>query len=193
MPITLIPETGTGTDMTANSYASLVQIRSYNLQRGVTLPDDDEELVAFATKALDYIEQYEPRWKGQRAQPLTQPLSWPRRNAILFESSNSGFGWRGGFVNGYENIGRSNVDMYPDNAIPVQLIYAHAYAAGVAANAVDLLPVMEGRAVINEVIGPLQTEYSVQAGAALKPLLPNLDAILAPLLAARGVVTSVRV
>ena len=170
MALTLIIEDGSIVT-NANSYASLVQIKAYATQRNIVLPDDDDAVVALATQAMDYLEGFELRWKGDRASPLLQALSWPRTNVYLF-----------GIANG----------MWPTNGIPSKLITAQCYLTTVA-SVTDLYAVQDSRAITKEVIGPLETDYDVKTGATLQPVMPQLTALLAQLIRSGGsALTSVR-
>lgn len=161
MALTLTVEDGTIV-ANADSYATIAQIRQYNLQRNIALPVADDALVALASQAMDYLETYEPRWKGDRASPLLQELSWPRSNVYLYGVVSSAGEW-------------------PSDGIPAKLIAAQCYLVGVA-NTVDLYAVQDTRAITKEVIGPLETDYDVKTGATLQPIIPQLDALLAMLL-----------
>ena len=93
MALTLTVEDGSIV-ANANSYASLDQIKAYNAQRNVALPTTgDDAIIALAMQAMDYLEAYEPRWKGDRAQPLLQALSWPRQNVYMFGRFSSAGMW----------------------------------------------------------------------------------------------------
>lgn len=168
---TLTVEDGSGADPDANSYATLAAIRAYNDQRAVTLPVDDDAVIALATTAIDFLESWEDRWKGNRALPLSQPLSWPRSDVYLWDPYNP----------------------LANNVIPKQLIAAQCYLAGIAVT-VDLSPVIDSRAITKEVIGPLETDYSTTAGAGLVPIIPLVESILRPLMRfGAGTLRSLRV
>lgn len=172
MPLTLTVEDGSIVSG-ANSYASLDQIKAYNLQRNVVLPTTDDAVIALAAQAMDYLEAYEPRWKGDRSTPLLQELSWPRQNVYLFGM--------------YSSAG-----MWPINGIPSKLIAAQCYLVGVATT-VDLYAVQDTRSITKEVIGPLETDYDPKTGATLQPIIPQLNALLAQLINSGGsALTSVR-
>lgn len=55
-------------------YATTEELIQYAAARGVTLTRVPEVLL---TLALDYIESFEPKMDGERADPA-QPYSWPR-------------------------------------------------------------------------------------------------------------------
>lgn len=61
----------------ANSYVSLASARAYALARGVTLSASDPTLEPIVIKAMDYLESFGNRFKGERVE-RDQPLSWPR-------------------------------------------------------------------------------------------------------------------
>lgn len=169
MSLVLTPEDGsivTG----ANTWATVAVCRAYNLQRGVTLPADDDVVAALLTNALDFMEGYEPRYKGNRVAPLLQALSWPRVNVYLYAGS-----------------------LFPSTAIPPQLINAQCYLANVA-QTIDLAAAQDTRAITKSVIGPIETDYDPKSGATLKPVLPQLDAMLQILCnSGTGILKSVRV
>ncbi len=77
----LIVETGSIVDG-ATSYVSLEDARAYAAARGVTLPADDAEAEAIIIKAMDFLESYADRFKGERVE-RDQPLSWPRVGAVI--------------------------------------------------------------------------------------------------------------
>ena len=68
----------------ANSYVSRADAWDYAQARGVSLPQCDEELDAVILKAMDYLESFSPRFKGDRVE-RDQALSWPR-NGVRIES-----------------------------------------------------------------------------------------------------------
>ena len=147
----------------ANSYATLAQVQAYNQQRNVALPTSgDDATIALMMQAMDFLESFEPQWKGDRSVPLLQELSWPRMNVYLFGPT-------------------SPAGMWLINGIPSKLIAAQCYLTGVA-NTVDLYAVQDTRAITKEVIGPLETDYDVKSGATLQPVMPNLTALLAQLI-----------
>jgi hypothetical protein len=76
--MTLIIEDGTGTDPTANSYASVDEMRAHALLRGNNLAEkSDSEMEGFLIQAMDYLESKASKFKGDIANE-TQPLQWPR-------------------------------------------------------------------------------------------------------------------
>jgi len=66
----------------ANSYVSLADAWDYAQARGVTLPTDDAEIEALIIRAMDYLESFDGRFKGDRVE-RDQPLSWPRDGVLI--------------------------------------------------------------------------------------------------------------
>jgi hypothetical protein len=169
----LVIEDGTGADPTANSYATVDEIKAYLTARGRT-PPDDGTIEGLAVRAMDYIEAQEDRFAGERTSPL-QPLSWPRADVILYGAD------------------------LEDNFIPVQLKNAQAQLC-FDADDVELMPTLAGSsgaaggAIIEETVGPLTTKYSTAVAAtSVKPTLSAADAILRVLFRNRPFLTSRRV
>lgn len=85
MTVTIVKEDGSGSDPTANSYASLDDLRTYAELRGVELPADDDACGVLLIKAMDYLRKYDdgprgPYWIGDGKVSANQPLAWPRSN-----------------------------------------------------------------------------------------------------------------
>lgn len=74
--MTIIVEDGTLVSG-ANSYVSLASARAYALARGITLSAVDSTLKAIILEAMDYLESFSSRFKGDRVS-RDQALSWPR-------------------------------------------------------------------------------------------------------------------
>lgn len=66
----------------ANSYVSLDDARAYVTERNAELPADDGEAEAVLFKAMDYLESFDARFKGDRVE-RDQPLSWPRTGVVI--------------------------------------------------------------------------------------------------------------
>lgn len=58
-----------------NSYASVIDLRTFAAGRGYAVPADDDECGKILMQAMDYLEG--KTWRGQRSS-ASQPLSWPR-------------------------------------------------------------------------------------------------------------------
>lgn len=86
--MTIIVEDGSNV-ANANSYLSLADIRTYSLNRGITLPALDTDLEPMVFKSMDYIESVASDYQGTptyTAPDYTpQSLQFPR-SAILYQS-----------------------------------------------------------------------------------------------------------
>ncbi|TKU41553.1 hypothetical protein FDW94_17960 [Citrobacter sp. wls757] len=116
-----------------NSYASVVDLRTFATGRGYTVPADDGECGQMLMQAMDYLEG--KIWRGQRSS-ISQPLSWPR-SGVRFDG----------------------VDL-PDDAIPQRLVDAQCRLA-IESQEIDLTPsVAGGGAVVMErVEGAVAVQY----------------------------------
>ena len=106
MAITIVVETGQGTDTTANSYASLADLSTYAAQKGVTLPALPDSQAALLLNAMEYVEGQRGRFKGIKTSQVfnsspnygyfapvsngiaaegtgDQPLQWPRTDVWI--------------------------------------------------------------------------------------------------------------
>ncbi len=75
--MTITVETGSGSNSSANSYASVAGLQAYAANRGYTLPGTDAACEILLIKAMDYIEAQRNRFQGFKVSQ-TQPLQWPR-------------------------------------------------------------------------------------------------------------------
>ena len=66
----------------ANSYVSLTDARAYVAARGGVLSAVDATAEAVLLKAMDYLESFDGRFKGDRVE-RDQALSWPREGVII--------------------------------------------------------------------------------------------------------------
>jgi hypothetical protein len=82
--MTIVVETGSGLDPTANSYASLAAVRAYAEARGILVSEDDDALSAQMILGMDYLESYWKQYIGTQTQPAIQPLQWPRDGVCLY-------------------------------------------------------------------------------------------------------------
>jgi hypothetical protein len=149
----------------ANSYASVATLRQYALDHGITvLPTDDTAATVLLYQARDYIEAREWRFQGSR------------NSAVL------------GYYNSAVVQQALSFPRYPDSTIPAALVSAQCQLAcdltGVAGFAV---PQVGSNNVKRKTVGPITTEYF--SPATPTPIFPQVDALLRPLFAARGVAT----
>lgn len=146
MALTLTPETGSGTDPAANTYATLAVANDYHEGVVDATAWDDEDDVAKAKALVQATRVLESqfRWKGYRTS-AAQPLQWPRTNVMV--------GGRALFT----------------NAIPNALIQAQAEIARelLTAGGFQTRPTNTGGAdqlkAINLGRGALELEYQDQA------------------------------
>lgn len=147
----------------ANSYITVAQLKAYASDRGVELPADDSALEPMIVQAGDYLNSYEPKFKGKRVDP-TQSMAWPRNGAVIY---------------GVEFV---------DNAIPAQLIAAQCQAAILVSQGVDLMPNITGFAVRREKVDVIEFEYATGGGVnnsatpEMTPTFPSVEALLVPLI-----------
>lgn len=144
----------------ANSYATVAEAREYASLRGVTLSATDATVETLLIKAMDYLETFADRYKGEIVDE-EQSLSWPRYYATY---------------RGYEISG---------DAIPDAIKRAQMQAAIELHNGVDLLPTETGARVKREEVGPIKTEYDLSRSPSL-PSMPALEALLSGLLNTGG-------
>jgi hypothetical protein len=151
----LIVEDGTGIDG-ANSYSDLVAIRAYATLRGRTLPVDDDLVIAYAIRAMDYLESFRDEYFGTETYD-DQSLAFPRD--VL--------------VNDVEIIGY----------MPQLLLNAQMQLVIELSNGLELFPtfVRDGR-VKRKKIGPLETEWFDGNQTGLSPIIISIDWMLAGLL-----------
>lgn len=119
----------------ADSYVSEAGARAYATKRGESLPVDDAACAILLTKALDYIEALEYRFKGERVDE-TQPLSWPRTGVTI------------------------NGRVIAATTIPQQLIALQCQLA-IDAQTVNLSPNTTGRIVTKQKVDVIETEYAI--------------------------------
>lgn len=132
--MTLIVETGSIVPG-ANSYVSLADARAYVAARGAALPSDDAEAEAVILKAMDYLESFSARFKGDRVN-RDQPLSWPRVGAVIEDWS-----W-----------GPAEI---PRQVIAAQLALVLEVNSGIDPfNPPDALP------QVRKKVGPIEVEYA---------------------------------
>lgn len=134
-----------------NSYASVNDCRNFAINRGLSLPNEDEKIVILLNKAMDYLETI--NWKGQPTNE-SQPLSWPRKDIV------------------------KDSRKIPSDLIPQQIIDAQCYLA-IHSNDIDLLPVVNGGGeVLSESIaGALSVTYASGSKDDL-PKIPFINRLL---------------
>lgn len=149
----LVVEDGTA-KADANSFASLEVIRAYALLRGVTLSATDSVVESQAIKAKDYLEAQRDKFQGGKL-TAAQALQWPRTGVV---------------VDGFD---------VAEDEIPRELVAAQCAAVMELADGTDLMPTNDGRVIIRDKTGPLETEWA--PGGSNLPAMPKVDALLKPL------------
>lgn len=148
----------------ADTFASVADLDAFTSKRGIALAAADEAAKEILLiKAMDFLETLEPRFQGSRIN-AEQTLSWPRQDVS---------------INGFE---------WAEDSIPGQLIKAQLQLA-VYAETVDLLPAGDGREVIKEKVGPLETTYADTGSANPQPALTAFWEFISPLLVGGGAFT----
>lgn len=157
----------------ANSYITVEEARTYAASRGVELPTEDQELIPMILQAADFINAYEPKFKGKRVS-AEQMMAWPRKGVNFYDAD------------------------YPDDGIPPQIRFAQLQATINVVNGVDLMPNITGFAVRREKVDVIEVEYATGGGlnntstAQLTPAFPLIDSTLAPLLRPVKMLTAAR-
>ncbi len=159
----LVIETG-AQETDADAYVAAADVTAYATKRGVVLSaTTNEHVESLITKAMDFLETQEPRFRGTRVS-IDQSLSWPRSDVQ---------------INGFD---------FPATAIPKQLKNALCQLA-IDADTLDLMPTSDGREVIKEKVDVIETTYAGSNSASPQPALTAFFNLLAPLLSSGGVFT----
>lgn len=157
MAISIIVEDGSNV-ATANSYNSITELRSFALNRGVTLSTVDDEVAVMAIKATDYLETKAEEYKGLPTY-TDQSLQWPRIGVFIYEVEQ------------------------PSNLIPKQLKTAHAMLVLAVNEGLSLLPNYSPQDyVIEETVGPIKTKYSDPSSVGIENTFTGVDKFLEPLI-----------
>lgn len=144
----------------ANSFASVVEARSWAASRGAELPATDAEVEVLLVKAADFILSLEDRFKGTRVS-ASQALCWPRSGVDLFGSE------------------------VAVTSIPSQVVQAQCQLC-IDLQTVELQPTGDGREVVREKTDVLETEYRPSGSSSPSPRPVKALSILQPLLKSSG-------
>lgn len=161
----LIVEDGTGL-ANAESYVSLSDLSAYIASRGLTLSGSDTAKERLVRRAMDYVESYGHRFTGIKL-TREQALQWPRAYAR---------------IDGFDP---------PSDEIPQRLKNAVCQLA-VDISSQDEFPIGDGREVIKEKIGAIETEYQPSGQRAILPVFSKVEALLRPLLRSGGGLSTYR-
>lgn len=153
MAISIIVEDGSIVQ-NANSYVSIENMRTFAAERGVTLPENDDDIATMIIKSTDYLESLHCQYVGEPVDE-NQPLEWPRKNAYV------------------------NCKLIPETLIPKQLINAQKQLVLALEAGFDLQPnVSFSDYVTEEKVGPITTKYSDPAQLQIRPTLTAADTLL---------------
>lgn len=158
-----VVEDGTGL-ANATSLVALADIRAFGLARGIAVTDDDTELEIMVTKSIDYLKSREREYSGERLNPPTQALPWPRTGQYINDAP------------------------VPDGTVPqeakdYQMTVVLAVNSGVVFFPTN--PGADTRAIKRKKVGPLETEW-FEGGSSSGAYGAAIDAVLWPLLGGSG-------
>jgi hypothetical protein len=160
----------------ANSFVDTAYVLDYAISRGVDLSATDIEIVkSYMLKAADFFLIYDKRWKGDPV-VYSQSMPWPRN---------------------YVNV-RGLEDYYPNNEIPDLVKRAQSQLVLEQSNGIELfITTAPGLPVIKEKIDVIETTYASPVDLCCldfnQPIIPIINAILAPLLNSGFRLTSKRI
>src|SRR5690606_28002305 len=118
--------------------------------------------------AVDYIDSYEPKFKGKRVNPSLQALAWPRAGVEIYDAP------------------------FSEGDIPTQLKNAQMQAAILVASGIELMPNLTSYAVRREKVDVIEVEYATGGGLnnastpEFTPVFPMVESLLKPLLEESG-------
>lgn len=166
--MTLIVENGTNVP-NANSYLSLVDIRAYCTNRGVTLPVD-ALLEPMVFKAMDYIESFGTDYQGMITYP-TQALQFPRAEILYADY------FQGAVSSSYGIM--INCSRIVNNIIPKALKDLLCQCVLAVNAGVDFANLIQTQKfTTKEKVGPLEVTYSDKYGIAGVPDIDSIDTYL---------------
>ena len=158
MTIAIIVEDGSNVT-NANSFVTIAEVRSYAVERGVTLSATNDDITVQIIKAKDYLESFANRYQGEMTNE-GQSLQWPRTDVYLYGSETA----------------------FSSNAIPKELKSAQCAAILAIAEGVDIMPnYSASNFVTEETVGPITTKYADPTKVGIVPTLTAVDSLLAPL------------
>jgi len=146
----------------ANSYVSVASARAYATERGLSLSVDDSVVEAQLVIAMDYLESLRDKYQGSKTDITTpQALQWPRQDVTL------------------------DGEDFDENSIPVELTNAQCRLAVEQESGIELMPTQDGKFIIKDKTGPLETTYSDKIVPSSIPSITSVEVLLKPLLAYR--------
>ena len=157
----LIIEDGTGKE-DSNSYQTVEQMRTYALNRGITLSAVDADIEVLSFQAIDYLEAQRCKYQGYKTSE-DQALQFPRECVQIY---------------GYS---------LDNNVIPSILQHAQNQLVMQLNDDVDIQPTQEGGFIIEEELDDVGLlKYSENIGINISPEMTSVDALLKPLYVACG-------
>lgn len=170
-PVTIVVQDGSSPSG-ANSYGDVAGVRLYATQRGVALSVDDNIIGSQLILAMDLIESYRARFKGQKTDG-DQPTQWPRTIPVSLQSFDD-------FT--AETITEVRIDdqNIADDVIPITLIAAQYQLVIEQANGIKIIASSNpNRTLKEQKIGPITQVFFA---ADTQPSMPAFDNLMAPLL-----------
>ena len=168
MPIDITVEDGSIVE-DANSYINVDDVREFAANRGVALPESDDDVAILILKAMDYLEGFRDQFQGTRTEGREQALQWPRADVQI-----DGF----------------DVD---DDEIPVELRNCVAQLCMEQyANGLNLTPTV-GAFVTEEKVGPITVKYSEMVRTMGLPVIASIQAWLDALTGLSATIKTIRV
>lgn len=209
----LVVETGAGL-ATAESYLSAASFRARAAALGLAAVVDsssdpswlatrsDADTEAALRRATSYVDLFGwGAWLGQRAQPQTQALEWPRAYVpsggapdpsmpLMYSASLGRRSYAFGGVRAAIGVGLAGTTQgfaYLDSAaVPPAVLTALTHAAArELARPGSMLPDWDGGDVVSESVGPVSVTYSSVRQQTL-PTFPVVERLLAPLTSRGG-------
>lgn len=154
----LTVETGEGNPL-ADSFVTLLEVRAFASARGRSVSEVDGTLEAVIREVHDYLLIKESKFQGERSVE-NQALPFPRSGVV---------------IHGHE---------LDDDEIPQTL--KNAVCQLVVENGTrPVLPSSDGKIIIQETLGPISTTYAQSGMASAQPVMPRVEAFLAPLYRSR--------
>lgn len=138
----------------ANSYTDAVTADSYHSDRGNSawgLATDPQKAAALIN-ATSYLDgKYRLRFKGNRVQPVLQPLEWPRIGVDIVTG-----------VQGTAFMGHTYYSNFPSNQIPPEIIFATCELALRALTTTLASDIAPSDRVVREKVDVIETEYTAR-------------------------------
>lgn len=153
----------------ANSYNTLAEIRAYAIKRGRVISTDDDTIIAYAIRAMDYLESFRGRYKGSLI-AVTQALAFPRHGV------------------------KADGITYADTDMPLLIKSAQCQLVIDINGGLDLQPTFDrslSERIKRNKIGPLDKEFFDD-----QPLPPQLTAVISmldPLLRSAMALSTLRI